>query len=102
VIQWPRRRPAARRVAVYAAAGSTAPVPPAEADVLEVPSRGGWTPPPGVRPGWNWTPPGGVRPRLDRVPRWVGAWYRIPFVDRYAHHWMWQHGGWDVEPPLGE
>lgn len=31
--------------------------------------------------------------------RWVRAWYRTPFVDRYAHVWMWHRSGWDVLPP---
>lgn len=62
------------------------------------PSPAGWQPPPGARPAWNWTPPGGLQPRFDRVPRWVHWWYRTPFVDRFAHSWMWHHGGWDVLP----
>ena len=44
-------------------------------------------------------PPDGLRPRLDRVSLWVRLWYRTPFVDRYAHAWMWAHGGWNVLPP---
>jgi hypothetical protein len=62
------------------------------------PSPAGWTAPPGVRPAWNWTPPDGIVPRLDRVPLRVRLWYRMPFADRYAHSWMWWHGGWDVLP----
>lgn len=62
------------------------------------PSPGGWTAPAGVIPGWNWMPTGhGLSPRFDRVPRWVHFWYRTPFLDRYAHAWMWHHGGWDVQ-----
>lgn len=34
-----------------------------------------------------------------RVPGWVRSWYRTPFADRYAHAWMWRHGGWDILPP---
>ena len=66
-----------------------------------VPSPGGWEVPPGLRPMWDWTPPGGGRPRLDRVPAIVRAWYELPFVDRYAHAWMWHHGGWDIASPSG-
>jgi hypothetical protein len=64
-----------------------------------VPSPGGWTAPPGVLPSWNWMPEPGAVPRLDRVPRWVRAWYHTPLVDRFAHSWMWYRGGWDVVPP---
>ncbi len=65
-----------------------------------VPSPGGWMAPPGVRPAWNWIPPGsGITPRLDRVPWWARLWYNTPLVDRYAHAWLWYHGGWDVIPP---
>lgn len=64
-----------------------------------VPSPGAWEPPSGTRPAWNWIPPDhGLRPRLDRIPRWVRAWYRVPFLDRFAHAWMWDHGGWDIVP----
>lgn len=63
------------------------------------PSPGGWTAPAGVRPAWNWTPEPGIEPRLDRVPRWVWLWYHMPIVDRFAHCWMWYHGGWEVLPP---
>ena len=64
-----------------------------------VPSPAGWRPPDGVLPAWSWTPPDGLTPRFDRVPAWVRFWYRTPMVDRYAHVWMWKHGGWDVLPP---
>lgn len=63
-----------------------------------VPSPGGWTVPPGVRPGWNWTPPPGITPRPDRAPPWVRLWYYTPLIDRYAYAWMWWHGAWDVVP----
>ena len=63
------------------------------------PSPAGWQPPDGARPAWSWTPPCGLTPRLDRVPAWVRLWYKTPLVDRYAHAWMWEHGGWDVLPP---
>jgi hypothetical protein len=62
-------------------------------------SPGGWRPPPGVLPAWNWLPPEGANPRLDLVPWWVRAWYQLPFIDRYAHAWMWRHGAWEVRPP---
>jgi hypothetical protein len=68
-------------------------------DTDATPSPGGWQPPRDRLPGWNWAPPGGLRPRFDRLPPWVRLWYRTPFVDRYAHAWMWRHGGWDVLPP---
>lgn len=78
---------------------------PARRDAMDnywralTPSPAGWESPRGVIPMWNWAPPGGGHPRLDRVPRWVRTWYHTPFVDRYAHAWMWRHGGWDVLPP---
>jgi hypothetical protein len=75
----------------------TAPTSPWETGAT--PSPGGWQSPPNRLPAWNWLPPGGIRPRLDRVPHWVRLWYRTPFIDRYAHAWMWRHGGWDVLPP---
>ena len=50
-------------------------------------------------PAWNWLPPEGASPRLDLVPLWVWAWYQLPFIDRYAHAWMWRHGAWEVRPP---
>jgi hypothetical protein len=64
-----------------------------------VASPGGWSVPAGVRPAWNWSPPPGLEPRLDRVPLWARLWYATPLVDRYAHAWLWHHGGWDVIPP---
>jgi hypothetical protein len=64
-----------------------------------VPSPGGWTVPPGVRPGWNWTPLEGIVPRPDRAPRWVRWWHATPFIDQYASAWMWRHGAADVFPP---
>ncbi len=73
------------------------PTSPWETDAT--PSPGGWQPPRDRLPGWDWAPPSGIRPRLERVPHWVRLWYRAPFVDRYAHAWMWRHGGWDVLPP---
>ena len=53
----------------------------------------------GVLPAWTWLPPEGASPRLDLVPWWVRVWYQLPFIDRYAHAWMWRHGGWEVRPP---
>jgi hypothetical protein len=71
------------------------------------PSPAGWDVPVGMRPGWDWLPaPGGV-PRLRSMPRWARVWYRTPFLDRYAHEWMWWHGAWAVRaqdndpPPSG-
>jgi hypothetical protein len=51
-------------------------------------------------PAWNWLPPEGAKPRLDLVPRLVRVWYELPLLDRYAHAWMWAHGGWEVRPPF--
>ena len=65
----------------------------------QVLSPGGWRVPSGCKPGWDWTPPAGASPRLDRVPRRVRILFRTPFLDRYAHRWMWFRGGWDVDPP---
>ena len=69
-----------RAAALEAGAPGPRPVPHspvASSDV--VPSPGAWRPPPGTRPAWNWVPPDhGLTPRLDRVPRWVRAWYRTP------------------------
>jgi hypothetical protein len=62
-------------------------------------SPGGWTPPPGVLPAWNWLPSEGAAPRLDLAPWWARAWYHLPFIDRYAHAWMWRHGACEVRPP---
>jgi len=81
-----------------ASPGSWGPPPPPRERVL---SPGGWVPPPGVRPMWNWTPPGGGTARPDLMPWWVKAWFRTPFIDRWAHPWMWDYGGWEVEPPSG-
>jgi hypothetical protein len=72
------------------------PVPSEPGLVL---SPGGWSPPPGRLPAWNWLPPGGATPRLDLAPWWVRVWYQLPFIDRYAHAWMWRHGAWEVRPP---
>jgi hypothetical protein len=49
--------------------------------------------------GLELAPPEGARPRHDLVPWWVRAWYQLPFIDRYAHAWMWRHGAWEVRPP---
>lgn len=73
------------------------PPPP---EPRRIPSPGGWTAPSGVRPGWSWVPPGGAVPRADLMPRWVRVCNHTPFVDRFAHAWMWSHGGWEVVPPL--
>src|SRR6266542_4364196 len=34
-------------------------------------------------------------PQHDRIGR-AGA--KLPLLDRYAHAWMWAHGGWEVRP----
>src|SRR6266498_5639670 len=73
--------------------------PPPEPE--RVPSPGGWTPPSGARPAWGWVPPGGAVPRVDLMPWWVRLWYQTPFIDRFAHAWMWRRGGWEVLPPSG-
>lgn len=66
-----------------------------------VPSPAAWQPPSGTRPAWNWIPPDHrLTPRLDRVPRWVRIWFKTPFLDRLAYAWMWNHGGWDIVPPV--
>jgi len=70
-----------------------------QAALPRVASPGGWVAPSGVRPAWNWTPPPGIGLRLDRMPVWARVWYGTPLVDRYAHAWLWHHGGWDVIPP---
>jgi hypothetical protein len=62
-------------------------------------SPGNWAVPPGVRPGWQWLPEHGAMPMLAAVPWWVRVWYRTPLIDRYAHEWMWWHGGWAVLVP---
>jgi len=64
-----------------------------------VPSPGGWSVPAGQLPAWHWLPPPGLETRLDRAPRWARVWYGTPLVDRYAHAWLWYHGGFDVVPP---
>jgi hypothetical protein len=70
-----------------------------QAALPRVPSPGGWSAPAGVLPAWNWTPPPGLEPRLDMAPWWVRVWYGTPLIDRYAHAWLWYHGGWNVVPP---
>lgn len=61
-------------------------------------SPGGWTPPAGVRPGWDWLPPSGGSARVDLLPRWAALWQATPFLDRWAYAWMWRHGAWEVHP----
>lgn len=63
-------------------------------------SPGGWSPPAGVKPGWNWLPQDhGASPRLDLVPRWVRIWCHLPWIDRFAYVWMWHHGCWEIALP---
>jgi len=62
-------------------------------------SPGRWVAPPGQRPGWDWLPEHGALPDLRGMPRRVRIWFRTPFLDRYAHEWMWWHGGWSVLVP---
>jgi hypothetical protein len=65
-----------------------------------VPSPGGWAVPAGARPGSTWVPPiHGAQPAPERMPWWVRVWSHVPLVDRYAHEWMWHHGGYLVFPP---
>jgi hypothetical protein len=71
------------------------------AEPIRVHSPGGWTPPPGTRPGWNWLPEGGGGPRPDRMPMWLRIAHVVPFLDRLAYEWMWSRGGWDVAPAGG-
>lgn len=71
-----------------------------EAEMVGLPSPGGWVAPPARKPGWNWMPPSGGTPRPDLAPRWVRWWAFVPFIDRYALAWMWWHGAFYVEPPV--
>ncbi len=96
---WSRSFPVTSRLATVGTRNDRRVMP--DHEHWGVPSPGGWTPPVGVLAAWNWTPPGGLRPRLERIPRWVRVWYRLPFIDRYAHAWMWRHGGWDVDAASG-
>jgi hypothetical protein len=49
--------------------------------------------------GLERAPTQGAAPRLDLLPWWAWIWYHLPFIDRYAHAWMWRHGAWEVRPP---
>ncbi len=62
-------------------------------------SPGGWTVPRGSKPGWDWLPEGGAGERQDRAPGWVLWWLNLPFLDRWAHVWMWNHACFEVRPP---
>jgi hypothetical protein len=64
-------------------------------------SPGGWMAPRGRRPAWDWVPESGAAPRPDRMPVWLRVAYRVPFLNRFAHEWMWWRGGWDVVPRGG-
>ena len=58
--------------------------------------------PPGRRaPGWDWLPPGGAEPRLRESPAMVRWSFHRPFVQRFAHTWLWRHGYWTVEAAPG-
>ncbi len=91
----PRQVPP-RRVAPPPAAGTTDQGPHT---FIGVPSPGHWVAPAAQRPGWDWLPENGALPNLRALPRWVRIWFRTPFIDRYAHAWMWWHGGWAVLVP---
>lgn len=65
----------------------------------QVPSPGGWRPPPGARPGWNWIPRSGASQRLEGIPFWLRLWIRVPVVDRFAFPRLWDRGGYWVHPP---
>jgi hypothetical protein len=66
----------------------------------QVLSPGGWSPPEASQlPGWDWVPPQGAIPRPDLAPFWVRAWYEMPYFDRYASSWMWEHGAYEILPP---
>jgi hypothetical protein len=48
--------------------------------------------------GGDW-PPSDARVRLDLVPLWVWAWYKLPFIDHGpARRWMCRHGPWEIRP----
>lgn len=99
--EWWRRRPRRRhfrRPPEWRRKGEIVPGRPVT-PIGWVPSPGGWTAPPGMRPGWNWTPPGGVQPRPKATPPWVCVWRAVPFISRYARSWMWWHGAWCVRSP---
>lgn len=72
---------------------------PRPASFVGATSPGEWIVPAGRRPGWDWLPEHGAAPNLAAMPRWVRAWYRTPWLDRYAYEWMWWHGGWSVLVP---
>lgn len=55
--------------------------------------------PRGSKPGWNWLPEDGAGERQDLAPGWVLWWLNLPFLDRWAHVWMWKHGCFEVTPP---
>lgn len=64
-------------------------------------SPAGWVVPDGLLAAWDWLPPGGASPRLDLAPRWLRCWYWTPFVDRWAHAYMWRRGYYEVDPGPG-
>ena len=88
----PSRSPGAKSQSLHQRSGIT---------FFGVRSPGGWQVPAGERPGWSWLPPGGAVPNLRRMPRWVRIWFLLPFVDRYAHSWMWHNGGWLLQQSDG-
>jgi hypothetical protein len=54
--------------------------------------------------GWNDIPCGyGAEFELDSAPWWLRAWFRTPFVDRFAHRLAVRRGyGWLSPHPGGE
>ena len=69
----------------------------------QVLSPGGWSPPAESQlPGWDWIPPQGAIPRSDLAPFRVRVWHELPYFDRYAANWMWQHGAYEVLPPSAD
>jgi hypothetical protein len=55
--------------------------------------------PPDTRPaGTGCHPPAPVLVAIEWLAGCVSG-SGHPLLDRYAHRWMWLHGGWDVDPP---
>ena len=62
-------------------------------------SPGGWTVPAGERAGWGWVPEDAAIPRPDLAPIWIRVAYELPWLDRFASQWMWDHGAFEIEAP---